>query len=95
MIDYFGRWIEEKDYKMYPKGKWCDMDYVASYIRRRGYSPKTTMENLINMIILHLEGEVEEGNFSQMYDKNSMINIENLSAFVDASGGLKEFDYFA
>lgn len=50
MVDTYGRWTEEKDYSTYPKEKWCDYDYMAAWIRKQGYEPKTDMENLITMI---------------------------------------------
>ena len=36
MVDWFGRWTEEKDYSQYPKEKWCDYDYMAAWIRKQG-----------------------------------------------------------
>lgn len=36
MVDWFGRWTEEKDYSQYPKEKWCDYDYMAVWIREQG-----------------------------------------------------------
>ena len=95
MVDTYGRWTEEKDYSTYPKGKLCDYDYMAIWIREQGYEPKTDMENLITMILLHYECEIEEeesnydienGNFDGTY-------IEAAQAFVMDSGGLVEFDY--
>lgn len=50
MVDWFGRWTEEKDYSRYPKEKWCDYDYMAAWIRKQGYEPRTGMENLITNI---------------------------------------------
>jgi len=94
MVDNFGIWTLEEDYSLYPKEKWCDMDYVANYINEQGYVPKTSMASLIEMVLLHFTGEVEDNDmFAPMYRQNNMINISNLSAFVEASGGFKEFDY--
>jgi hypothetical protein len=90
-----GEWTEEKDYSTYPKGKWCDYDYMAAWIREQKYEPKTSMENLITNIFLHYDCEVEEelssyntenGNFEGTY-------TDAAQAFVEASGGLSEFDY--
>lgn len=55
MVDTYGRWTEEKDYSTYPKEKWCDYDYMAAWIRKQGYEPKTDMENLITMIFSYYE----------------------------------------
>ena len=76
MVDRYGRWTEEKDYSTYPKEKWCDYDYMAAWIREKGYIPETSMENLINNIFAFYEIEindhvsdydVESGNFDGTY----------------------------
>lgn len=95
MIDNLGRWIEEKDYSTFPKDKWCDCDYMAAWIRKENYEPKTSMGKLIDMILNHYEAEMEDrtsefdivsGNFKGTYT-NACI------AYVCASGGIKAFDY--
>ena len=95
MVDTYGRWTEEKDYSIYPKEKWCDYDYMATWIREKRYEPKTSMENLISMVFSHYECEIgshvsefdtESGNFDGTY-------TDACKAFVEASGGLREFDY--
>lgn len=50
MVNNLGQWTEEKDYNTYPKEKWCDYDYMAVWIRSKGYEPETSMENLISMM---------------------------------------------
>lgn len=85
MVDWFGRWYEEKDYLTYPKEKWCYYDYMAVWIRGQGYDPKTTMENLITMIFLHYDGECEE--------QNKEFSIEDCIEYVESSGGIEMFDY--
>lgn len=95
MVDTYERRTEEKDYSKYPKEKWCDYDYMAKWIRRQGHKPKTSMEHLISMIFAHYEGEIgshvsefdtESGNFNGTY-------TEACHAYVETSGGIKEFDY--
>lgn len=61
MVNNLGQWTEEKDYSIYPKEKWCDYDYMAYEIRKNGYEPKTTMENLITVIFLHVDSAIEDG----------------------------------
>lgn len=56
-----GEWTEEKDYSTYPKGKWCDYDYMAAWIREQKYEPKTSMENLITNIFLHYDVHIKNG----------------------------------
>lgn len=95
MVDWFGRWTEEKDYSQYPKEKWCDYDYMATWIRKQGYEPRTGMENLITNIFSFYESEIgnhvsdydtENGNFDGTY-------TEAAQAYVMDSGGLSEFDF--
>lgn len=95
MVDQYGRWTEEQDYSKYPKEKWCDYDYMAVWIREQGYEPKIPIDDLIANIFTFYEEEIgyhvsdydtENGNFDGTY-------IEAAQAFVEASGGLEEFDY--
>lgn len=77
-------WIEETDYSTYPKEKWCDYDYMAVWIRAKGYEPETSMENLIDMIFAHYECELEE--------TGEEYSIEGCQEYVEACG-IAEFDY--
>lgn len=99
MVDWYGRWTEEKDYSTYPKEKWCDMDYMANWIRNVGYEPKTSMENLINMIFAYYEEELRECGTDFYTDiteseNGSMVSIEDVSCYVKENGGLEDFDYY-
>ena len=101
MINRFGQWEENKDYSTFPQTEWCDMDYMAAWIRSKGYEIKTTMENLVLMIFAHYESDdefMEKGYFAvkdtQKYPDNLMVNIPDVEAYVEASGGLVEFDYY-
>lgn len=98
MVDRYGRWHEEKDYSVYPKEKWCDYDYMANLIRSVGYEPKTSMENLIDMIFVSYDFELEDydrdfyTNITESENGN-MISIKDISCYVEDNGGLNEFDY--
>lgn len=86
MVDWFGRWHEEKDYSTYHKEKWCDYDHMANWIRKQGYEPQNnTMEKLIDMIFLHYEGECE--------DEDKEFDVEECMEYVMNSGGIEMFDY--
>lgn len=87
MVDNLGQWKEEKDYNTYQKEKWCDYDYMANEIRKCRYEIKTTMENLITMIFLHVDSAIEDG---VDIIKDSPFDI---ICWVNESGGLQEFDY--
>lgn len=96
MVDTWGNWTEEKDYSAYPKEKWCDYDYMAVWIREQGYEPKTSMENLITMILLHYECEIEGGESSYNIENGNFDGtyIEAAQVYVQ-DNGLAEFDYIA
>lgn len=87
MVDDYGRWQEEKDYSTYPKEKWCMYDCLADAIRKTDYKIKTTMENLITIILLCVDSAVEDGTDIV---KDSP---EDIMWWVREQGGLGEFDY--
>ncbi len=96
MVDTYGRWTEETDYSIYPQYKWCDYDYMAVWIRSKNYTPKTTMENLIEMIFAHYDSEIETGDSKYDWylpDKEG-IYTESCKEYVEDNGGLEEFDYY-
>ena len=102
MVNTYGRWTEEKDYSTYPKEKWCDYDYMASWIRGKRYEPKTSMENLITMIFGYYEDtdEVRERGYfgiqdTRKYTDNLMVNIPDVEDYVMLSGGFEMFDFEA
>lgn len=92
MVDYYGRWHEEKDYNNYPKEKWCDYDYMAVWIREKRYKIETTMENLITMIFAHYEAALED---EQYYNEGEYkFTLDGCKEYVEESGGLEWFDYY-
>jgi hypothetical protein len=90
MVDTFGRWAEESDYSEYPILKWCDLDHVANFIRKQGYEPKIDMGELCERIIWEF---CEDYEYEPHYGNDLMICMPNLMFFVEACGGVKEFDY--
>lgn len=102
MVNNIGQWKENKDYNTYPKKEWCDMDYMAVWIRSKGYEPKTSMENIISMILGYYEDtdEVREKGYfgiqdTREYPDNLMVNILDVEDYVMANGGLEMFDFEA
>lgn len=98
MVNQLGQWTEEKDYSTYPKGQWCDYDTMANYIRNIGYEPVTSMENLISMIFAHYECEIEDNEDGYFEIKDTRkgdysLHLEDYICYINATGGLKEFDY--
>lgn len=83
-------WIENEDYSSFPKEKWCDMDYMAAWIRKCNYNPKTSMKNLICNII---NAYREDGFDRRSFPNALMIHIPTVSLYVQSKGGLEIFDY--
>lgn len=100
MVDMYGKWTAEKDYKDYPEYKWCDCDYIANWVMNLGYNPKTNIENLVEMILSHYNCYLSNKDIEFYIDKKKesenglMISIEDVCCFVEDNGGLKEFDYY-
>lgn len=100
MVDWYGKWKAEKDYSIIPENKWCDLDYVADFVIRKGYEPRTSMENLCYMILEHYDNDkffedrmyyaIED---NREYPDNLMVFIPDVEVYVDDNGGLSEFDY--
>ena len=89
MVDQYGRWTPEPDYTTFPKHKWCDMDYVMDYINQSGYKVKTKD---INWFIEYLTScFFDDEGFAPKFD-DLMINIPMLDEYINACGGLKEFE---
>lgn len=95
MVDAYGRWIYEPDT---PEQKKCDCDRIADWICESGYTPKTSIEHLVHMIILMFDCCDNYG----AYDEESgcgghgeEFTIEGCKQYVEDSGGFAEFDYYS
>ena len=94
------KWVAEENYKLYPKEKWCDYDYVAAWVKDLGYKSKTSIENLVEMILAHYNVYLTDEGIDFFIEEKKesenglMISVEDVSCFVEASGGLNEFDYY-
>lgn len=87
MVDTYGRWTYEKNT---PVEKKCDCDLVADWITSTGYTVKTTIEHLTEMVISFAEEwyNIEEYGGFWRFKLDEVIN------YVELSGGLSEFDYY-
>ena len=70
---------------------------IETKIIADGYNPKTTMDNLISMIILHFDcddnyGEYDEETGFGGYGEE--FTLEECFRYVEESGGYEEFDYY-
>jgi predicted transcriptional regulator len=92
MVNNVGQW---KYIPGTPEEKKCDMDLVADWISSQNYTIKTSLENLVVMILLHYYRELNDsGRYYYTVEKNStMINVQDVAAYVSDMGGLQEFDY--
>lgn len=81
-----GEWVEELNYSTYPKENWCSFDIIAYWIRGYGYSPKTSMKNLILNILSFAEDHFENKN---VVDYSS----DDIKSFVLENGGFDKFDF--
>lgn len=81
-----------------PEGNY-EMYYndIEEKILADGYNPKTTMDNLISMIILSFDcddnyGEYDEETGCGGYGEE--FTLEECFRYVEESGGYAEFDYY-
>lgn len=70
---------------------------IEQKILADGYTPKTSMDNLISMIILHFDcddnyGECDQESGCGGY--GSEFTLEECFRYVEESGGYAEFDYY-
>lgn len=94
MVDAYGNWTYKPNT---PKWKKCDCDHLAEWIISRGYTPKTSIENLVEMIILHFDCSDNYGEYNHETGcggYGDYFTFERCMDYVDDSGGFEEFDYF-
>ena len=77
MVSRNGVWTY---YQNTPEMDKCDCDRIADWIVEQGYKPKTTIENLVETILLHFG-----------YDDD--FSIENCIDFIIGTG-IEKFDYY-
>lgn len=99
MVDQYGNWTEE-DYNTYPKEKWCDIDYIANWVRQRQYNPVVSMERLcLNMYESY--GQFLDNNAEPYYAAIDprpypdclMIFMPDFVMYIQENGGFQEYDY--
>jgi hypothetical protein len=97
MVDgWTGRWYPEEDYSKYPEEKLCDCDRLCIAIRAAGYTPRTSMENLVNMVMAHFDDSEHYGEYDPETGcggYGDSFTIEGCLQYIEDSGGWKEFDY--
>jgi len=87
MVDRYGFWTYEPDT---PEEKKCDCDRIADYIKSTGYEVKTTIENLVYIIIASFDYEESDDR-----EYGNEFTVDGCIRYIEDSGGLAEFDYYA
>lgn len=86
MVDWYGRWTWEPTL---PNAKWCAYDEIAKRIVDSGYKVKTSIEQLVHMILLYF---CNPDNYEEYGEE---FTIDECMRYVEDSGGFREFDYYA
>lgn len=100
MIDCYGNWTWAPDI---PRNNFCDLDYVMESIENHGgYTPQhASMETILVMVIddywkdVRAKGKPYFAIKEPNPDSPLMINGEDVWEYIQACGGLKEFDFDA
>ena len=69
---------------------------IEKKIIEDGYKPKTSMENLISMIILHFDCDDNYGEYDEetgMGGYGEEFTLEECFRYIEEFGGYSEFDY--
>lgn len=70
---------------------------LEKLIIKDGYTPKTTMENLVSMVILHFDSADNYGEYdpeSGFGGYGDEFTLDECVRYVSESGGWAEFDYY-
>lgn len=70
---------------------------IAKKIKADGYVPRTTMSNLISMIVLSFDCDDNYGEYDEETGFGGYGNeftLEECFRYVEESGGYREFDYY-
>lgn len=70
---------------------------IAKKVEDDGYVPRTTMSNLISMIVLHFDCDDNYGEYDEETGFGGYGNeftLEECFRYVEESGGYREFDYY-
>lgn len=70
---------------------------LEKLIIKDGYTPKTTMENLVSMVILHFDSADNYGEYdpeSGFVGYGDEFTLDECVRYVSESGGWAEFDYY-
>ena len=72
--------------------------YIEARIIADGYTPKTTMENLIKMIVLYFDCDDNYGEFDAETGCGGYgdeFTLEECFRYIEENGSYEEFDFYA
>ena len=85
--------------KANPEGNYEEYkDQIEQRIKADGYVPKTTMDNLICMVLLFFDNDDMYGEYDPKTGCGGWgdeFDLETMFEYVRESGGWSEFDYYA
>ena len=87
MVDPYGNWTYVPGE---PESMWNSMDCVAHWIESLGYTPQTSMENLVVVLMLHFENFCEDMHMDYPCFDDL---VRQIALYVEEAGPLSEFDY--
>ena len=95
MVDTYGRWTFELGTPAKDK---CDADRIAEAVirlnKKTGYKLETTIENVVEMILLHFMNSELAEEFENGTSRKKGQFTEYVLEFIHDCGGVKEFDYY-
>lgn len=71
---------------------------IEKWIQSKDYTPKTTMENLIDIIVLSFDCDDNYGEYDPETGcggYGEKFTLEECKRYVEENGGFREFDYYA
>ena len=87
MVDYYGRWTYDQNT---PDAEKTYCDRVAERIMASGYKPKTSIENMTEILIDYYIGAVMDGEEEEYTDEDFADRCMEYGS----GSGLYEFDYW-
>lgn len=94
MVDWYGNWTYGADTV---EEKKCDCDRIIDWICERGYTPETSMENLVHMILLSFDCCDNYGKYDPETGcggYGDFFTLEGCKQYVEDSSGFREFDWY-
>lgn len=95
MVDWYGRWSYVPGT---PENEKCLMDHVADAVAADAgpeYKFETSIEWVSELVFLFYEEHLKDSGAASYCEAPEMSLTEDMRAYVEDSGGVKEFDFAA